>query len=72
MSTATFAISRRPGSTVVRVGTEYRESIAGLLYSLGDLNQSLMMGFRAVYAAYLVNQTLLAGLPPEPDTALCQ
>lgn len=34
------------------IGTEYRESIAGLLYSLGDLNQSLMMGFRAVYAAY--------------------
>jgi hypothetical protein len=35
-----------------QVGAEYRESIAGLLYSLDDLNQSLMMNFRAVYAAY--------------------
>lgn len=34
------------------VGTQYEKSIAGLLYTLGDRNQSLMMTFRAVYETY--------------------
>jgi len=45
-------LAKLTDSAAGTLGTEYRESIAGLLYSLGDLNQSLMMGFRAVYAAY--------------------
>jgi len=36
----------------VKMKAEYATKIAGLLYSLDDLNQNLMMTFRGVYAVY--------------------
>jgi hypothetical protein len=37
------------------LSAEYQSKIQGLLYSLDELNQSLMMAFRAVYVSYQSN-----------------
>jgi hypothetical protein len=39
----------------VQLTADYQTKIQGLLYSLDELNQSLMMTFRAVYIAYQSN-----------------